>query len=92
MNGVTVNEDQILSELHHLQKDRWPEVLDFISNLRHRTTGEPQKPETPTALDLAQSDLVGLWADRQDIVNTLDYARRLRDQAEHRRANDHASA
>ena len=92
MHGVTVNEDLILSELRHLQKDRWPEVLDFIGYLRHRTAAEPQKPEMLTALDLAQSGLVGLWADRQDIGDTLDYARRLRDQAEHRGADNHAPA
>ncbi len=92
MNGARVNEEQILSELRHLQRDRWLEVLDFIGYLRQRAAAEPQKPGLPTALDLAQSDLVGLWADRQDIGDTLDYAARLRDQAEHRGADNHAPA
>ena len=41
-----------------------------------------------TARDLLQSDLVGLWADRDDIGDSLSFARRLRRQAEYR-GNEH---
>jgi len=36
-----------------------------------------------TARDLLQSELVGLWADRLDIAESLSYARQLRQQAEY---------
>jgi len=38
-----------------------------------------------TAAELLQSGLVGMWADRTDIGDSRDYARRLREQAQTRR-------
>jgi hypothetical protein len=46
------------------------------------TTG---KPTTISAADLLQSGLIGIWADRTDISDSREYARRLRDQAQTRR-------
>ncbi len=40
---------------------------------------------TLTASDLLNSGLVGIWADRMDIGNSLDFARRLREQAQTRK-------
>ena len=42
-------------------------------------------PALGTAADLANSGLFGIWADRADIGDSLDYARRLRKQNETRR-------
>ncbi len=36
------------------------------------------------ASDLLQSDLTGIWADRQEIGDSLEFARQLRHAAEHR--------
>lgn len=48
----------------------------------------PEKPRTAsksgTAGDLLRSDLFGLWKDREDIGDSLEFARRLRMEAEHR--------
>jgi hypothetical protein len=48
----------------------------------------PEKPRpagpTGTATDLARSPLFGIWADREDIEDSLTYARQLREQAERR--------
>ena len=38
-----------------------------------------------SAADLANSALFGLWADRTDIGDSLEYARRLRREGENRR-------
>ncbi|MEW6717218.1 MAG: hypothetical protein AB1345_06935 [Chloroflexota bacterium] len=50
--------------------------------------GTKRKPDeaTPvkTASDLLSSGLVGLWADRQDLGDSLGFARHLRQTAEHR--------
>ena len=38
-----------------------------------------------TAGDLLRSPLFGLWKDREDIENSLEFARKLRTEAEQRR-------
>lgn len=40
-----------------------------------------------TASSLLHSELIGLWADREDIENSADYARQLREQAQRRGNN-----
>ena len=37
-----------------------------------------------TARQLLQSGLIGLWKDREDITDSADYARQLREQAQKR--------
>lgn len=87
MTTGTVTEKQVLDELRGLEPGRWLEVLDFIGYLKHRATLERTQtyPRELTARDLLASELVGLWADRDDIGDTLAFARQLRQQAEHRR-------
>jgi len=43
-----------------------------------------QLSPTWTAQQLLESSLVGLWADRIDLVESVSYARSLREQAQHR--------
>ncbi len=43
----------------------------------------PPRPRL-TASQLAHSELVGLWKDREDIEDSADYARQLREQAQKR--------
>jgi len=83
MSTREVTQDQILGELLELDPDRWPEVLDFIGYLRSVSRPPVQRKQL-TARDLLRSGLVGLWADREDIKDSLSFARRLRQQAEHR--------
>lgn len=45
-----------------------------------------------TASDLLQSGLVGIWADREEISDSLEFARQLRQTAEHRRGDTHVVA
>ena len=87
MTTGTVTEKQVLDELRGLEPDRWLEVLDFIGYLKHRASLERAQPPPRelTARDLLHSELVGLWADRDDIGDSLSFARQLRQQAEHRR-------
>ncbi len=44
-----------------------------------------------TAAELLASDFVGMWADREDIGDTMHFARKLRKQAETRDWTDDAS-
>lgn len=43
-----------------------------------------KKPRNLTARELAESELVGLWANRDDISDRAAYARKLREQAQRR--------
>jgi hypothetical protein len=83
MATEVVTEQQILAELHQLSPSQYSEVMKFIAFLKFQSQLEPE-PKNLTAHDLLQSELVGLWADRTDIGDSLSYARRLRQQAEHR--------
>lgn len=42
-----------------------------------------------TVKDLLESGLVGMWADRDDIGDTLEYARKLREEASKPRVTIH---
>jgi hypothetical protein len=86
MPRQNVTEKQVLEELSELEPSRWPEVLDFIGYLKQRAGRHQERSEVYelTARDLLESRIVGLWADRDDISNSLEYARQLRREAEHR--------
>lgn len=94
MKIKTVTEEQIFRELRGLEPDRWLEVIDFIGYLKHRARQEHVAAHTQelTANDLLESKLVGLWADRTDIGNSLSFARQLRLKAEHRRGANYGAA
>lgn len=87
MTMQRVTQRQILEELRSLEPAHWGQVLDFIGYLKHRRILERQDVgrREMTARDLLESDLVGIWADREDIDDSLAFARRLRRQAEQRR-------
>ena len=53
------------------------EVIVLVEN-------DKKKVKTMTAADLLRSDLFGIWADRKDIGDSLEFARSLRRQAEQR--------
>lgn len=91
MANRSVSEQEVVEALRSLPPDRWPEVLAFIASLRGREDGaKPPAAPVLTARDLLQSPLVGIWADRTDLGDSREFARRLREQAEHRGRGDAA--
>ena len=84
-------EQQILDALHELSPHLWPDVLDFMAFLQYRESREQTQlqPQKLTAGDLLQSELVGLWSDRTDIEDSVEFARQLRQQAERQREHPH---
>jgi hypothetical protein len=56
-------------------------VLDYLTKLENQTAPDGT---IRTAADLAKSELVGIWADREDIKESRSFARQLRKEAEHR--------
>ncbi|MFZ2957698.1 MAG: hypothetical protein WA705_12480 [Candidatus Ozemobacteraceae bacterium] len=49
---------------------------------------EEQMPKTMTVEELLNSGLVGIWKNRTDIDNNLDFARELRDRSWARKDTD----
>ena len=84
MRKKNLDEKIILDELNQVPKERWGEVLTFIHSLH--LGGKSSAADRPivSGADLVGSDLIGLWADRTDIVDSREFARQLRHQAEHR--------
>lgn len=84
MPAASSIEQQIVEALQRVSSSRWAEVLEFVRSLE----GQEDEPRTSTLIvtgrDLAQSDVVGLWAERTDLGDGHEFARRLRDQAERR--------
>lgn len=57
------------------------------SNVNVQVTVEPvqgRTKSTPLATDLLNSDLIGIWAGREDIGDNHEFARRLREEAQRR--------
>lgn len=94
MKTPTASKEQILDQLHELHPAQWQEVLDFIGYLKHRQVERREHTHRAglTARDLLESGLVGIWADRNDIEDSLAYARRLRREAERRWDDDDDTA
>ncbi len=86
MAAETANERDILEELHHVPQNRWDDVLSFIRSLRS-SAPPASKKRTMTAADLLCSDLIGMWDGRADIVDSHEFARRLRERAQSRRGD-----
>ncbi len=88
MTAVKIRKKQILEALENLNESRWEEVLDFIGYLQTR----PVISASPVlASDLLHSELTGVWEDREDIKDSLTFARDLRRQAEQRSHHGHAA-
>jgi hypothetical protein len=77
---MAISEQTILDALHRIPADRWGEVLRATEAL----AGEPTA--TVTAAEVARSGLIGTWADRDDLGDSREFARRLRREAETRRS------
>ena len=86
-------ERQVIEGLRDLDPGRWSEVLDFIGYLRQRAAVDRAQAHTRqlTARDLLRSNVVGLWANRRDIGDSVAFVRQLRKRAE-RRGAAHDSA
>jgi hypothetical protein len=79
-----ISEQAILDALHQVPQERWNLVLTFIESLRAGEESASAGKRRMTGADLLNSDLVGLWADRTDIGDSREFARRLREKAQTR--------
>jgi hypothetical protein len=67
-------------------RDRLWVVARVLPELEHELFAEnlPKPRPTMTAANLLDSDLVGMWADRDDLGDSVSFAQHLRQQAQHR--------
>ena len=88
---IPVSERSILDALHKVPEERWVDVLRFIE-LIEEPPSNSEEPPLRTLGDILGSGMVGLWADRDDIVDHVAFARRLRHEASdrHRRGEPDA--
>jgi hypothetical protein len=82
--STNVSEQAILDALHQVPQQRWGQVLAFLESLRTGDETGPEEKRRMTAADLLNLELVGLWADRADIGDSREFARRLRERAQTR--------
>lgn len=68
------------------------QVRVIVLSEKQSENGAPLEKRPFTAADLLQSELVGIWVDREEIADGLGFARQLRYRAEHQRENARASA
>jgi hypothetical protein len=85
MSAETVSEQAIVEELRRVPPERWGEVLTFLRSLQSGPQDSMSAKPILTGGDLLNSGLIGMWADRTDIGDSLEFARRLREQAQTRR-------
>ncbi len=64
------------------------EEVEVLVLIPQRRTARPRL----TAKELLESDIVGMWKDRDDIGESSDYARELRDQVQRGRGGDTVNA
>lgn len=85
MSAEPVDEQTILDALRHVPRNRWSDVQAYLRSLGAVESSSRAVKCPMTAADLLQSGLVGLWADRTDMGDSREFARRLREQAQTRK-------
>lgn len=87
----STDEERVLKALRTLDFALWPEVIRYIQRLQEQPQkSESQSAATISAVDLANSEIVGLWQDRTDIIDSTSFARRLRAEVEQQRVKRNA--
>ena len=79
----------IVHELEQMPEELLVEIFEFIrstknKNLQLSNNTLLQQKKVLTASELLHSNLIGLWENRDDITDNLEYARQLREKAQRR--------
>jgi hypothetical protein len=82
MSTGDVTTQEILNAIQLVPTERWGDVLQAIESLQPQSAASA--PSVQTGADLRGSDLIGIWADRTDLGNAREFARRLRHDAQQR--------
>ena len=82
---------QILDAFSGVPQERWSEVLEYLGQMGGAKPTPRAAPPRITAGDLADSELAGIWRDRDDPGERGEFARRLRKASERREWPNRAS-
>jgi hypothetical protein len=74
--GIMTHEE-ILRDIASLPPEGQRQVIDFIAFV-HQRYGRSQSNEQ-TISDLRAESFVGIWQDRDDLVNSVDWVRQVRE-------------
>ena len=73
-------------QIHLRDNEELPEGADVYVVVINRADvpAAVTKPAGITGAELAESEIVGMWADREDITDSAEFARQLRQRASRR--------
>ena len=72
-------EQQISQQAHGLPEAAQREVLHFIEFIRSRYSAKPAtQPTRKPKMSWSDTPLYGLWQDREEMADPVDYVRHLR--------------
>ena len=91
MSAASIDEKQLLEALQRVPPERRREVLAYLRSLQLAASRNANSEPICTAADLAKSSLVGLWADRDELADSQNFVRQLRERAEHREGMTHVA-
>jgi hypothetical protein len=74
--GIMTHEE-ILRDIASLPPEGQRQVIDFIAFVQQRY-GRSQSNEQPVS-DLRTEGFVGIWQDRDDLMDSVDWVRHVRD-------------
>ncbi|MBC7293591.1 MAG: hypothetical protein H5T84_05755, partial [Thermoleophilia bacterium] len=83
--GETIRVERVLDKDGEVHLDGLPyKKGDRVELTLRRATGRARRAKRLTAKKLAACPLVGMWADRRDIPDSVAYARQLGEKAQRR--------
>jgi hypothetical protein len=74
-----MSHEEILRELAALPPEGQRQVAEFIVALRERY-GHSQSSELPETSDLAEESFIGMWRDREDMLDSSAWVRSSRER------------
>jgi hypothetical protein len=73
-----MKQEEILREILSLPPEGQRQVADFIARLRERYR-RSQSIESPESSDLDKDSFIGMWQDRDDLQDSGDWVRKVRE-------------
>ncbi|MBE9008897.1 DUF2281 domain-containing protein [Pseudanabaenaceae cyanobacterium LEGE 13415] len=77
-------EEQLVENLHHLPPEKQQELLAFAESLVQEVEAKKDMRELERSAKLSEllqdSEIVGMWSDRREMENSVEWVRQLRRQ------------
>ena len=73
-----MQQEKIFDDISNLPPEAQRQVADFIAFLRTRYKRSEQEKQTKR-IDLANEPFIGIWKDREDMINSSKWLRNVRE-------------